>query len=60
MQRSILEMQMTNLRLRCNNCDTIFESDEHLVVVFDEKDKEYVLGCPTCNTDAYLMDIGEQ
>lgn len=51
---------MTNLRLRCNNCDTIFESDEHLVVVFDEKDKEYVLGCPTCNTDAYLMDIGEQ
>lgn len=41
----------------CNRCGKeMYEED--LVLYFDEN--EYYKGCPSCKTDAYLMDIDNQ
>lgn len=44
--------------IRCNNCMSIFEDDEHLLVLKNESGEEYA-GCDKCSTDAYLMDMEE-
>lgn len=41
--------------IRCNNCMTVFESDEDLKLMDD--DGEYINACPHCETDSYLMDL---
>ena len=44
--------------IRCSNCESLFKSDEYLDRLKDEDNEEY-LGCATCQTDMYLMDIEE-
>lgn len=39
--------------IRCNNCESLFKSDEDLDRLKDEDNEEY-LGCATCQTDMYL------
>ena len=49
------------MKIRCNNCEKIFDGDEDLTQLTDlngeGKEIEYYLGCPDCKTDEYLMDI---
>lgn len=45
------------MKTRCNNCETVFESDEELIIFLD--DNGHGKGCPKCKTDAYLMDLEE-
>ena len=50
-------------RVRCNNCDRLFVDEneqegypgEFLENMVDEGGPFY--GCPTCETDEYLMDL---
>ena len=53
------EMDLT--RTRCNNCMTVFESDDELEVMangkIDDENTEFIKACPHCKTDGYLMDI---
>lgn len=42
---------------KCCNCETYFETDEDLELLFDEKNQVYFKGCPKCKTDEYLMSL---
>lgn len=44
-------------RIRCNNCMTVFESDDLERL---EKDGELIDACPKCKTDEYLMQPFEE
>ena len=49
---------MTEITIRCTNCGLGFESDYDLEQnLIDPETGEIHDGCPTCKTDAYLMDI---
>ena len=51
---------MTEITIRCTNCGLGFESDYDLEQnLIDPETGEIHDGCPTCKTDAYLMDIKE-
>lgn len=44
--------------IRCNNCYTVFLSDEELSIGKDSVDKnEITKQCHICETDSYLMDL---
>ena len=52
-------------KIRCNNCYTIFESEEDLPTLTDFGgepgcDVIYYKGCGKCKTDAYLMQPFEE
>lgn len=47
------EMEEKVGRIRCNNCETIFESEDDLQTL--QEDNEFFKGCPKCKTDKYLM-----
>ena len=42
------------MSVRCNNCMTVFESDNDLALLYDG---EWFKGCPWCGTDEHLMDL---
>lgn len=42
-------------QVRCNNCMSVFDSDDDLELLPDGK--EWFKGCPKCKTDGYLMDL---
>ena len=42
----------------CNMCMKTFKDDEELKQMEDQDG--FFMGCPTCKTDGYLMDIEEQ
>lgn len=49
---------MTENTIRCTNCELEFESDYDLEQnLIDPETGEIHDGCPTCKTDAYLMDL---
>lgn len=49
---------MTEITIRCTNCGLGFESDYDLEQnLVDQDTGEIHDGCPTCKTDAYLMDL---
>ena len=49
---------MTEITIRCTNCGLEFESDYDLEQnLVDQETGEIHDGCPTCKTDAYLMDL---
>ena len=49
---------MTEITIRCTNCGLEFESDYDLEQnLVDQDTGEIHDGCPTCETDAYLMDL---
>ena len=49
---------MTENTIRCTNCGLEFESDYDLEQnLIDPETGEIHDGCPTCKTDAYLMDL---
>ena len=49
---------MTEITIRCTNCGLEFESDYDLEQnLIDQDTGEIHDGCPTCKTDAYLMDL---
>lgn len=49
---------MTEITIRCTNCELEFESDYDLEQnLVDQETGEIHDGCPTCKTDAYLMDL---
>lgn len=49
---------MTEITIRCTNCGLGFESDYDLEQnLVDQDTGEIHDGCPTCETDAYLMDL---
>lgn len=49
---------MTEITIRCTNCGLEFESDYDLEQnLVDQETGEIHDGCPTCQTDAYLMDL---
>lgn len=49
---------MTEITIRCTNCGLRFESDYDLEQnLVDQDTGEIHDGCPTCETDAYLMDL---
>ena len=49
---------MTENTIRCTNCGLEFESDYDLEQnLIDLETGEIHDGCPTCKTDAYLMDL---
>ena len=49
---------MTEITIRCTNCGLEFESDYDLEQnLVDQDTCEIHDGCPTCKTDAYLMDL---
>jgi multimeric flavodoxin WrbA len=39
----------------CNMCSKTFKDDEELKQMEDQDG--FFMGCPTCKTDGYLMDI---
>lgn len=41
--------------IRCNNCGLLFEDENALLFLEDEKGR--FLGCSACHSDAYLMDM---
>ena len=48
----------TEITIRCTNCGLEFESDYDLEQnLIDPETGEIHDGCPTCKTDAYLMDL---
>ena len=48
----------TEITIRCTNCGLEFESDYDLEQnLIDLETGEIHDGCPTCKTDAYLMDL---
>ena len=52
------EPAMTEITIRCTNCGLEFESDYDLEQnLIDPETGEIHDGCPTCKTDAYLMDL---
>lgn len=52
------EPAMTENTIRCTNCGLEFESDYDLEQnLIDPETGEIHDGCPTCKTDAYLMDL---
>ena len=52
------EPAMTENTIRCTNCGLEFESDYDLEQnLIDPETGEIHDGCPTCQTDAYLMDL---
>lgn len=52
------EPPMTENTIRCTNCGLEFESDYDLEQnLIDPETGEIHDGCPTCKTDAYLMDL---
>ena len=52
------EPAMTENTIRCTNCELEFESDYDLEQnLVDQDTGEIHDGCPTCKTDAYLMDL---
>ena len=52
------EPAMTEITIRCTNCGLEFESDYDLEQnLIDLETGEIHDGCPTCKTDAYLMDL---
>lgn len=52
------EPAMTEITIRCTNCGLEFESDYDLEQnLVDQETGEIHDGCPTCQTDAYLMDL---
>ena len=49
---------MSEITIRCTNCGLGFESDYDLEQnLVDQDTGEIHDGCPTCETDAYLMDL---
>lgn len=49
---------MSEITIRCTNCGLEFESDYDLEQnLIDPETGEIHDGCPTCQTDAYLMDL---
>lgn len=49
---------MGEITIRCTNCGLEFESDYDLEQnLIDPETGEIHDGCPTCKTDAYLMDL---
>ena len=49
---------MSENTIRCTNCGLEFESDYDLEQnLIDPETGEIHDGCPTCKTDAYLMDL---
>jgi hypothetical protein len=49
-------------KIRCNNCDRLFEDDFELAKLFEEpaNPETGLDGCPDCKTDEYLMNLGER
>lgn len=41
--------------IRCNNCMRLFKNEDDLADLEDEDGP--FMGCPTCKTDEYLMDL---
>lgn len=59
------------MRVRCNMCDRVFDSEDNLPLLAKWPDGTVTLysplcdvekvfhGCPNCMTDEYLMDLDE-
>ena len=49
---------MSEITIRCTNCGAGFEDDYALEQnLIDPETSEIHDGCPTCQTDGYLMDL---
>lgn len=43
------------VKIKCNNCETVFESEADLTLLKD--DNEFYKVCPNCKTDEFLTDL---
>ena len=58
----LLFISFRELTIRCNQCMKVFYSEDDLELLPDTPEDPlgeilYYKGCPTCKTDAYLMDL---